>query len=337
MKKTLLLITALLAGLTGSHAISNNTVEIVYSGTTATVTVAPNIQSYVTLMSGTSSHVQLVQAASFAGVNITASNTTGEITYVLSGSSADGEFYLDGSYKCTVELNGLTLTNPAGPAINLQNGKRIELSAKSGTVNTLADGANDTYNGTLHCKGHLKLKGKGTLNVTGNSRHGVYSKEYCEVKNLTLNITGAVKDGLHCKEYFLMESGTLSISGVQDDAIQVEVSDVTAKTGITTDHEDEDSGNFYQEGGAITLSNYQGKAVKTDGTLTLSGGSRNFTVADCEENALADGISTVDAELDADADKVYTLGGRQLPAGSKLQPGIYVVSRDGHLVKTVVK
>ena len=41
----------------------------------------------------------------------------------------------------------LTLTNPSGPAINLQNGKRCEVTAKKGTSSTLTDGANDDYNG----------------------------------------------------------------------------------------------------------------------------------------------------------------------------------------------
>ena len=337
MKKVLLLIAAFVAGINSASAISNNTVEVVYNGSTATVTIAPNISSYVTLMSGTSSHVVLMQAAGFAGVNITTSNTSGEITYVLSGSSDDGEFYLDGSFKCTVELNGLTLTNPSGPALNLQNGKRVEVSAKNGTTNTLVDGANDTYNGALHCKGHLKLKGKGTLNVTGNSKHGVYSKEYCEVKNLTLNILAAQKDGLHCKEYFLMESGALTIKGVQDDGIQVEVGDPLAITGTTTDHEDEDSGNFYQEGGSITISTgYTGKAVKADGTISLSSGTRNFTLADCKENALADDISDIRLADDGTV-RLYDLNGRLLPTNTSLRPGLYLQKVGGVSRKVILK
>ena len=337
MRKALLLFAAFVAGLTTASAISNNTVEVTYNGSTATVSIAPNISSYVTLMSGTSSHVVLMQSANFEGINPTTSNTTGEIIYVLSGTSTDGEFYLDGSFKATVELSNLTLTNPSGPAINLQDGKRISLSAKNGTTNTLTDGANDTYNGCLHCKGHLKMKGKGTLNVVGNSKHAIYSKEYAEVKNLTLNITAAQKDGIHCKEYFLMESGTLTISGAQDDAIQVEVGDPTAMTGTISDHEDEDSGNFYQEGGTLTFSGYQGKAVKADGTITLSGGTRNFTLADCKENALADGISATVATTTTQTDRVYSLSGRQMPAGTSLRPGLYIVRRNGHIVKSMVK
>ena len=120
----LILNTLALAAGSMACAAADNVVEIVYNGTTATVSVAANISNYVTDQSNGSAHVKLVQSQ-----NVNAS--VGEITYILSGSSTDGEFYLEGSYKATVELNGLTLTNPTGPAINLQNGKRIEVSAKT--------------------------------------------------------------------------------------------------------------------------------------------------------------------------------------------------------------
>ena len=272
MKKILLSLIVLMAGAHTALAVDDNTVEITFNGTTATVTVANNISSYITNNSS-GSHVKLVQAASFAGNNV------GEITYVLSGKSADGEFYLEGSYKCTVALNGLTLTNPSGPAINIQNGKRIDVSVKSGTTNTLTDGPNEDYNGCFHSKGHTEFKGKGTLNIVGRSRHGIYSKEYMELKNCTVNITAAPKDGIHCKEYFLMESGTISISGVEDDGIQVEQDTKATVTGQTTGHEEENSGNFYMEDGTLNVAvlDYGGQHVKADGTITYGGGKHSFT------------------------------------------------------------
>ena len=329
MKKHLLtLFTLMTAGLT-ALAVSNNTVEIVYNGQTATVTVASNISSYVTVQSGTSSHVKIVQAENFAGVNPTTSNSDGEIIYVLSGTSADGEFYLEGSFKCTVNLNGITLTNPSGPAINIQNGKRVEVSAKSGTTNTLKDGANEEYNGCYHCKGHTKFKGKGTLNVVGNSKHAIYSKEYIEVKNLTINITGAVKDGIHCKEYFLMESGTVKISGVQEDGVQVEWANEPV-TGITTDHEDENTGNFYMTGGTLTISGYSGKAIKADGTITYNGGTRNFDTSDTVINADISEMTVGSAQP-----QYYTLSGT---AVSMPQSGaVYIVRQGSRTYKTIVK
>ena len=331
MKKTAYLIMTLLCCVLQGRAIDNNTVEIVYNGTTATITVADNIKSYVTVNSGTSSHVSITQSSSFAGVDKTTDNEDGEIYYVLSGSATDGEFYLEGSYKCEIVLNGVTLTNPSGPALNIQNGKRIALSVKNKTTNSLTDAANENYNGCIHVKGHLKLKGKGTLNVAGNSKHAIYSKEYLEIKNLTLNITAAQKDGIHCKEYFLMESGTVSISGVGDDGIQCEL-DGTTSTGITTDHDDEDTGNFYQEDGTLTISNYGGKAIKVDGTITYNGGTQNFDTTDVTENA-ASGIGTVSLET-AGADGYYDLLGR--PANVSQAKGLVIVKNNGQCKKVII-
>ena len=310
-----------------ANAIDKNTVNIVYNGTTATVTIASNISSYVTVTSGTSSHVKIVQSADFAGVDANSDNEDGEIIYSLSGTSTDGEFYMEGSFKATVELNSLTLTNPSGPAINIQDGKRIEVSAKKGTVNNLTDGANDTYNGCFHCKGHTKLKGKGTLNITGNSKHAVYSKEYLEIKNLTLNITAAKKDAIHCKEYFLMESGTVNITGATEDGIQVEL-DGTTSTGITANHEDEDTGNFYQEGGTLTISGYGGKAIKADGSITYKGGTQNFNTSD---TSAATGISQIENEASADA-TYYDIQGRKINTISK---GLYIF-KNGNTTKKIL-
>lgn len=328
MKKTLLSIIALTVGIYSASAISNNYVEIVFNGNSATVTVANNIKNYVTVSSGTSSHVVITQAASFAG------NSNGEIIYTLRGTTTNGSFYMDGSYKCTVELNGLTLTNPSGPAINIQNGKRVAVSAKSGTTNTLTDGTNENYNGCFHCKGHTEFKGKGTLNVTGNSRHAIYSKEYIEIKNLTLNINSAVKDGIHCKEYFLMESGVVNIVSAGDDGIQVEQDTSTGSvvTGETTEHEDENSGNFYMTGGTLTISNYTGNAVKADGTATFSGGTQNFNMNDVAINADIKSVNT-DTVIEA----VYNFKGQQLPAHSTLHRGIYIIKDALGTKKVLVK
>lgn len=250
----------------------NNTVSVVYSGSSATVTIASNITNYVT--------------ASVSGAHVTIEQTNtdavdgDEITYVLSGSSSDGEFALSGSYKCTVSLAGLTLTNPSGAAINITNGKRIQISAKNGTENTLTDGSDGSQKGCIYSKGQIQLQGKGTLNVAGNTAHAIKSGDYITVKNLTLNITSAVKDGINCNEYFLMESGNVSISGVGDDGIQADL-DGDSSTGETSDHEDEDSGNIYLEGGTLTvsISASAAKGVKAAGDLKVSDGTINVTTS----------------------------------------------------------
>ena len=151
--------------------VTDNTVSIAYNGTSATVTVAGNVARYLTpTVSG--AHVSIAQSDDLAD----------EITYTLSGTSSDGEFYMSGSYKATVELNGLTLTNTSpvysGAAVHIQNGKRINVKVITGTTNTLVDAAIGSQKGCLYVKGHAEFKQKGTLNVTGNVKHGIKAGEY---------------------------------------------------------------------------------------------------------------------------------------------------------------
>ena len=248
-------------------AIENNSVVVSYDGTSANVLVAGNVAPYVT---GT---------VSCAHVSLTQSNTADidndEITYILSGSSNDGEFTMTGSYKASVELDGLTLTNPKGAAISIMDGKRINISVKKDTENTLTDG-NGSQKAAFYVKGHAEFKGKGTLNVYGNYAHAIKSGDYMSVKNCTINVLSAVKDGLSCNEYFLMESGSITISNVGDDGIQADL-DGTTSTGEKDGHDEEDTGNVYIQGGAvnITITAAAAKGIKAAGDMKISAGTLN--------------------------------------------------------------
>ena len=250
--------------------VTNNVVSIVYGASSATVSIAGNVAQYVT------------PTISGAHVTINQSNTEAvnddEITYQLSGTTSNGSLTLGGSYKCTIALAGVTLANPNGAAITVTNSKRIQLSAKSGTVNTLTDGASGSQKACVYSKGQLQLQGNGTLNVVGNTKHGIKSASYISVKNLTLNITSTVGDGISCEEYMEIKSGTITLSGIGDDGIQCDLGGTTS-TGITTDHEDEDTGNIYISGGTlnVTTTAAASKGLKADGDLYITGGVINAT------------------------------------------------------------
>lgn len=242
-----------------------NIVEVVYSGDAARVYVSNNIYPYIkSTVSG--AHVTIDQSEDVSD------KTCGEITYILRGSSSNGSFTQNGSFKSTIELQGLDLTNPAGIAIDIENGKRIELSAKNGTVNTITDGKDGKQKAAIYCKGHLELKGKGTLNVKGQTGHAIAAKEYIEMKNLTVNVLGAPKDAFNCTQYFLIESGTLTVTGVEGDGIQVDYKD-------SKNREEEDTGSATVKGGTInmTLAGIAAKGFKTEGDFTISGGEVTIT------------------------------------------------------------
>lgn len=250
----------------GSDVVDNS-VTVTYNGTTAKVVIAGNVAKYVdATVEG--AHVILAQSSDVSA------ETCGEITYSLSGTSTDGSLSLSGSYKASIELLGLELTNPSGAALDIQNGKRIELSVKKGTENVLTDGANGSQKGCIVCKGHLELKGKGTLTIYGNTAHGIYAKEYVEMKNCTVNVLSAVKDGINCNQYFLLESGELNISGTSDDGIQTSFKD-------DTDRDAEDTGTITIAGGTlnVAVTGTATKALKADGNIIVTDGTITASTA----------------------------------------------------------
>ena len=256
MKKFLVSIIALACGVT-AMAQSDYGVNVVYNGDTATVSVGDSAAQYLTV-SQQGAHVSIAQG----------SNLANEITYNLSGSSSDGGFYMSGSYKATVELNGLMLTNVSavysGAAVHIQNGKRIDVKVVTGTENTLVDAASGSQKGCLYIKGHAEFKQHGTLNVVGNVKHAIKAGEYITLKNATLNVTSAAGDGISCNQYFMMESGTINISGTEDDGIQCDIDG--------DDHEDENSGNIYISGGTITINcaGIAAKGIKSAGDIFIN-------------------------------------------------------------------
>lgn len=311
-------------------------VTIVFDGATASVTIPEELSLYVTCSSGTSSHVKLIQAETVG------EDTSGEITYSLSGETEDGEFYLEGGYKCTISLAGVTLTNPTGPAIDIENGKRIKVAAVDKTVNTLADGTNGSWKACIYGTGHFEFVQKGTINVTGNSAHAISCKEYMQFKNQTLNINGAKKDGIHCQQYFWMQkAGKITITGAEDDGIQVELTN-DPYTGQLPDHEDvdengddidENSGNAYLDDGTLIITEIGKKAIKTDGQVIINGGTQDYDADKVSENNNeATGIRPL-RNSDATGEVVYDLNGRQTN-GTK---GIAIIKNGNETKKVIVK
>lgn len=248
-------------------AVTDNTVAITYRENSAQIVSAGNIARYISF------------AIDGAGVTVTQSDeisddVCGEITYILSGQSDNGYFVLNGSYKASIELDGLSLVNPKGAAIDLQNGKRIAMRIRENTVNIIADGKDGKQKAAIYCKGHLEFKQKGTLNVTGNTAHAISAKEYIEVKNATINVLGAKKDGINCNQYFHMESGAINISGTDDDGIQVSFKD-------DIDREAEDTGSMTIKGGVmnIDVTAPASKAIKVAGDFIVSKGDITATAS----------------------------------------------------------
>jgi len=238
----------------------SDTVYVTYRDSSATVVV--NNDSVTSSVSG-------------ADVVLQADVTGSELVYVVSGTSADGSLFIAGSYKITVILNNLTLTNADGYAINIQDGKRINLVVLEGTTSTLVDGAGGGQKGCIMVKGHTELKGAGTLNLTGNANHAFWGDEYVEVKASfgTLNVLGAVADGLHVKQYYLQNGGTVKIENVGDDGLQCAIDD---------SNDEGDTGAVTIQGGTLCITTPSSvaaaKGIKAEGPVLINDAKSTPTV-----------------------------------------------------------
>ena len=247
-----------------NNIFDDDNILVNYAGNVAQVTVAGNIASHITATSN-AARVVVLQDATVAE----------EYIYTLQGSSNSGSFYQNGSYKISVNLNGLTLNNPDSAAINIRDGKRIQVTLVNGTTNTLTDGANGSQKGCFAVKGHTEFTGGGTLNITGNTKNAFWGKEYVEFKKKltgTINILGAVGDGFNVNQYIKMNGGNFNISGVGDDGFQLSLA--TDDDGnVETD--EENTGIFTMNGGTVNITTTAAgaKGIKADVDYVMTGGS----------------------------------------------------------------
>ena len=240
-------------------------VDIVWNGSSATVNIPASLQKVVT--------------ANINGghVTIISSTTDQEILYTLSGSSSNGSLTINGNYKFTMHLKGVSLTSGnALPALNILCGKRIEMKMMKGTTNSFEDNAMNTSKGAVYVKGHLEVKGKGTLNVTGKSSHALKVGEYCQFKSSTgdVNVLSAVSDGIHCGD------GSKLAEDYEDNRLIVNGGNITVSNCKSDCIDCDDYGTAIINGGTINLnvSQSDGTGLKADSIVYMNGGTINLNV-----------------------------------------------------------
>lgn len=132
---------------------------------------------------------------------------TAEGTYVVSGEHESITVSAPDTAKVRIILKNATVSNTSGPAIYIEKADKVFITACEGTVNTLSDGTSYTgdfkdtnIDGAIFSKTDLTLNGEGTLNITGNCKCGVVSKDdliICGL-NLTVKSIGCALEGKDC-------------------------------------------------------------------------------------------------------------------------------------------
>ena len=251
--------------------------------------------------------------ATINGGHIVINSTIGKIGYQVKGKCSNGSLKIYSEKKFRLLFSGVTLTNPTGPAINIQSGKTVYASIVNGTTNNLCDGA--TYNapvigangeeedqkGTLFSEGQLIFdgytNGTGTLNVTSHGGHAISSDDYIIVRGGNINILSAAKDGFRTKDKFIMGraeaySPTITINatsnGIEctEGTLTIEAGKLDITSGgeaIKVEYEEADPAvipDAYIKGGYIklTTTGEKSSAIQTTRNYTQSGGVIEATV-----------------------------------------------------------
>lgn len=251
-----------------------------------------------------------------ASVTITAS---GELS--VSGESASGQLAVnvdktaEPAGRVVLNLEGLTLSNSTAAPIYVEAiGDEVQISAKSGTTNTISDGTShtDTYvdsdgntntvNGAIFSRDDLKLKGKGVLIVNGNTEDG---KGYITISGGTVNID-SYADGIQAEQTFTMNGGELYITTYQGSNFSGSASsgggwggpgggmggdgnsnktDISAK-GIKSVGVYDSAGTTWQSGGDLIINggtihiDSSDDSLHCGGDMQLLGGSMTLATAD---------------------------------------------------------
>lgn len=278
-----------------SSTTSPTVINIVYSGTSVTVT--GDNQGYVT--------------TNGADVVVNSGDATDSLLLVLSGSTTDGSLMVYRQKKYGIQLNGVSIHNADGPAINNQCGKTLYLYVADGTTNTLTDGT--TYleqeydqKGALFSEGQIIFLGTGSLSVTGNCKHAIACDDYISIdENVTLQATSDTGNGIKVNDGLWINNGTIDINVTADGARGIKCDNVVEITGGTTtittsgdcvydDDADEYSSaacikcdlDFAMSGGTLTMtsSGDGGKGINSSAKVLFSGGTLSAITTGDNEN-----------------------------------------------------
>ncbi len=221
------------------------------------------------------------------GNRVTADNSAYNeiIEYILKGSTTNGFFKSYSGNRQTLVLDGVSITNPSGAAINNQGKKKCYIVVNG--TNTLADAAQASYDSgeedmkaVLFSEGQILMSGSGSLTVTASNAagksgiatddylyiqdgpaitvtagnkagHGLKANDYVRLSGGSLNVTtqAAMKKGITSDGFVLVEGGTASINVSGGVAYDSEDGEYTGTAGIKADN------YFGMTGGTVTIVN----------------------------------------------------------------------------------
>lgn len=206
---------------------------------------------------------------------------TEEGVYLLSGSLEDAMIIVDADETAKVQLvlDNVEISNSSGAAIYVRQADKVFITLAEGTVNTLSGG--DSYvsiddaniDGVIFAKSDLTINGKGSLNVTAVTGHGIVSKDDLKVTGGAVTVTAPGR-GLSGRDSVRIGAGT---EDGQDADTAASLNITAGKDGIHSENADKaDRGFIYIADGSITVVS-DGDSISAGIYLQIDGGTFNLT------------------------------------------------------------
>lgn len=218
---------------------------------------------------------------SISGNDVTANYTGSDaVRYVLTGTTNDGFFKLYSSKKQAIVLNGVSINNPDGAAINNQSKKRTFIVVNDGTKNYLTDGTNyndavesEDMKACLFSEGQLVFSGSGYLEVDANCKAGIRSDDYVRTMPKTnIYVDASAGNGIRGNDAVIVTGGVINVNitgtadkGISTDGyVEINGGRTTILTSGGYEWDDEDSDYSACSG------------IKADSLITMNGGELNI-------------------------------------------------------------
>lgn len=227
-----------------------------------------------------------------------------KMKYILNGSTSNGSFKIYSDKKFILSLNGVSITNPNGAAINCQKGsdggKRCFMVVNEGTSNYLCDGTSystpdgEDEKGTVFSEGKVCVSGSGYLKIESKSRHAFVSDDYVYLHmgpQLTL-LPASGCDGLNTNDGVYIGGGVLNVVCTGNAAKGINTGGfvnilggrtTVVSTSVPVEEDGETSrpycvkcdSTFVIDDGALLMSasNTDNNGMKVEQSLTVNGGS----------------------------------------------------------------
>lgn len=192
--------------------------------------------------------------------------------YVVSGNTQDGQIRIEAGEDELVHLilNQAELSNKTTAPVYSVEKAKVVLTLADGTKNIIEDGNvyqyessdEDEPDAPVFVKGDLTINGSGRLEIHGNYKCGIHSKDNLKVMDGTIAIN-ADGDGLKGRDSVIIRDGTLDIQAGKD--------------GIKSNHdEDPDKGYIWIDGGQIAIAAGD-DGIQAETALIVRGGNINVT------------------------------------------------------------